>query len=86
MLKYCKALKFEEDPNYSYIKEILKQAFIRGQFEYDLMFDWTSHSAALEKKSTFHHVADHQHQLAHEKPTPKGSPANININASANGW
>jgi len=27
-------------------------------------FDWNAHAAAMEKKSTFLHLADRQHQLA----------------------
>ena len=77
ILKYCKALKFDEDPNYAYIKEMLKQAFTRGRYEYDFVFDWTSHSIALEKKSTFHHLVEHQHQLALQKATPRSGTANV---------
>lgn len=42
MVKYCKGLKFEEDPNYEYIKGLLKTAFENNGFEYDFGFDWLS--------------------------------------------
>ncbi len=64
LLKYCKNLKFEEDPNYSFIKEQLKNVFTANTFTYDLTYDWTAHAAAAERKSTFMHLADRQHQLA----------------------
>ena len=64
MLKYCKNLKFEEEPNYTFIKEQLKAVFNDNTFVYDMNYDWTTHAASIEKKSTFLHLADRQHQLA----------------------
>jgi casein kinase 1 len=75
ILKYSKGLKFDEDPNYVYIKDLLQQAFTRGRFDNDGVYDWTSHSVALEKKSTFHHLVDFQNQLAQQKVAQKASPA-----------
>jgi len=62
LLKYCKSLKFEEDPNYDYLKQILKDMFIENNYEYDLVFDWNEQASALEKKSTFSHLYNHQQQ------------------------
>lgn len=49
LLKYCKSLKFEEDPNYVYIKELLKDVFTRNKYEYDYIFDWTTQSFDKKK-------------------------------------
>mmetsp|Transcript_24927 Transcript_24927/g.43793 ORF Transcript_24927/g.43793 Transcript_24927/m.43793 type:complete len:325 (+) Transcript_24927:14-988(+) len=40
-LNYVKALKFDSRPDYSYLRRILKEVFIREGFEYDLSFDWS---------------------------------------------
>jgi len=40
MLKYCKSLKFEEDPKYDYLKNLIKEALINQGITYDLIFDW----------------------------------------------
>lgn len=42
ILKYCKNLRFEEDPDYTYIKGQLKNMFINNAFDYDFIFDWDS--------------------------------------------
>ena len=65
MIKYTKGLKFEEEPNYQQLKDYLKEMFIREKYEYDLVFDWENHAVAIEKKSTFHHLT--QHQIVHRK-------------------
>jgi hypothetical protein len=64
MLRYCKSLKFEEDPNYDNLRQLLKDVFVRNNFDYDYHFDWNDHAAALEKKSTYTHLMDRQNQLA----------------------
>jgi casein kinase 1 len=41
-IRYSKALKFEETPDYSYIKKLFKDLFIALGYEMDNVFDWTS--------------------------------------------
>ena len=64
MLRYCKTLKFDEDPNYDNLRQLLKDMFVRNSYDYDYHFDWNDHAAALEKKSTYMHLMDRQLQLA----------------------
>lgn len=39
-LNYCHNLKFEEKPDYSYLRKILKDLFILKNYEYDNIYDW----------------------------------------------
>ncbi|CAG9324480.1 unnamed protein product [Blepharisma stoltei] len=39
-LNYCKALGFEDRPDYAYLRRLFKDLFLREQFEYDFIFDW----------------------------------------------
>lgn len=78
MLKTCKALKFEEEPNYVFFKEQLKAMFVANKFEYDLTFDWTVHAMALERKSTFQHLADRQNQFAKRQQSAKRGGLDVN--------
>lgn len=41
LLSYCRTLKFDERPDYPYLKKIFKDLFIRSNFEYDSIYDWT---------------------------------------------
>uniref|UniRef100_A0A0R3RYM1 non-specific serine/threonine protein kinase n=1 Tax=Elaeophora elaphi TaxID=1147741 RepID=A0A0R3RYM1_9BILA len=39
-LKYCKCLGFEEQPDYSHLRQIFRNLFHRQGFTYDYVFDW----------------------------------------------
>ena len=40
-LNYCRSLRFEDRPDYSYLRRSLKDLFFREAFQYDFVFDWT---------------------------------------------
>jgi hypothetical protein len=40
-MDHVRALKFEDKPDYSYLRRVFRKLFIRRRFEYDNVFDWT---------------------------------------------
>eukprot|EP00357_Protocruzia_adherens_P034385 CAMPEP_0115005630 /NCGR_PEP_ID=MMETSP0216-20121206/19995_1 /TAXON_ID=223996 /ORGANISM="Protocruzia adherens, Strain Boccale" /LENGTH=330 /DNA_ID=CAMNT_0002372011 /DNA_START=61 /DNA_END=1053 /DNA_ORIENTATION=- len=40
-LNYCRALRFEDRPDYAYLKRMFKDLFFRENFQNDFIFDWT---------------------------------------------
>ncbi|KAJ4844043.1 Casein kinase 1-like protein 6 [Turnera subulata] len=38
---YCRALRFEDKPDYSYLKRLFRDLFIREGYQFDYVFDWT---------------------------------------------
>ncbi|KMZ74817.1 putative Casein kinase [Zostera marina] len=38
---YCRSLQFDEKPDYSYIKKLFRDLFIREGYQFDYIFDWT---------------------------------------------
>ncbi|KAG5455896.1 MAG: putative casein kinase I, partial [Olpidium bornovanus] len=40
-LTYCKALRFDDKPDYPYLRKIFRDLFVREGFQYDYVFDWT---------------------------------------------
>ncbi|XP_022891989.1 casein kinase 1-like protein 2 [Olea europaea var. sylvestris] len=38
---YCRSLRFEDKPDYAYLKKIFHDLFIREGFQFDYVFDWT---------------------------------------------
>lgn len=40
-LAYCRKMKFNERPDYAYIKQIFKELFVRKGYFYDQIYDWT---------------------------------------------
>ena len=49
-INYCKALKFEDQPDYAYLRRLFKDLFTRLGFEYDFEFDWVG-SKGQNRKS-----------------------------------
>eukprot|EP00928_Gymnodinium_smaydae_P095477 TRINITY_DN8222_c3_g1_i1.p1 TRINITY_DN8222_c3_g1~~TRINITY_DN8222_c3_g1_i1.p1 ORF type:complete len:321 (+),score=92.19 TRINITY_DN8222_c3_g1_i1:50-1012(+) len=40
-LNYCRSLRFEDRPDYAYLRRLLKDLFFRESYQYDFVFDWT---------------------------------------------
>ncbi|KAG8370441.1 hypothetical protein BUALT_Bualt14G0117300 [Buddleja alternifolia] len=38
---YCRSLRFEDKPDYSYLKRLFRDLFIREGYHFDYVFDWT---------------------------------------------
>ncbi|GAB4855350.1 Casein kinase 1-like protein 11 [Ancistrocladus abbreviatus] len=38
---YCRSLCFEDKPDYSYLKQLFRDLFIREGYQFDYVFDWT---------------------------------------------
>ncbi|KAK3169674.1 hypothetical protein OEA41_009058 [Lepraria neglecta] len=38
---YIRSLGFNENPDYSYLRKIFRNLFVRKGFDYDYVFDWT---------------------------------------------
>lgn len=39
-LNYCRKLGFDQDPDYSYVRKLFKDLFVKNGFELDYMYDW----------------------------------------------
>ncbi|EQC34551.1 CK1/CK1/CK1-D protein kinase, variant [Saprolegnia diclina VS20] len=39
--EYCRALRFDDKPDYAYLKRLFKELFFRKGYQFDAMFDWT---------------------------------------------
>jgi len=39
-LNYCRSLRFEEKPDYSYLRQLFRNLFHKQGFTYDYVFDW----------------------------------------------
>lgn len=39
---YCHSLRFDDKPDYAYLKRLFRDLFIREGFQFDYVFDWTN--------------------------------------------
>lgn len=53
-LNYVRALRFDDKPDYGYLRKLFRDLFIREGFTYDYVFDWT--------------VLKYQESVASERP------------------
>ena len=66
-MKYAKSLRFEEEPNYAYIKEQLKEMFEEKGYKYDNDFDWTiANDGPRKRNSVFLHLLSKQQELGNK--------------------
>ncbi|KAF9366860.1 serine/threonine protein kinase [Mortierella sp. NVP85] len=48
-LNYVRSLRFDDKPDYSYLRKLFRDLFVREGFQYDYVFDWTIYK--YEKES-----------------------------------
>jgi len=57
-LNYCRSLRFDDKPDYSYLRQVFRNLFHRQGFAYDYVFDWNmlkfGNRAENDKKYTTH--------------------------------
>lgn len=51
-MSYCRQLKFDEAPNYTYIRRLFKELYYKCGFEHEFIFDWTIQRYRVDKPST----------------------------------
>jgi len=40
-LNYTRALRFDDKPDYSYLRKLFRDLFVREGYQYDYVFDWS---------------------------------------------
>ena len=48
-MNYCKQLKFDEEPNYAFLKRLFKELYNKCCFEHEYIFDWTIQRFRVEE-------------------------------------
>jgi len=49
-LAYCRNLRFDEKPDYVYLKKLFKELFKRSNYELDYIYDWNIKAEEEKKK------------------------------------
>ena len=82
-LNYCKGLKFAEDPDYMYLRQLFRVLFRMNNHQYDFIYDWSTFkkdntqnggvSISKAKGGTNHH---HDHHGARKLAKSPGRTSN----------
>ncbi len=51
-MHYCRSLRFEDRPDYGFLRKMFKELMVKENIEYDYVFDWTFTEAP--KKHSIH--------------------------------
>ncbi|KAF9907169.1 serine/threonine protein kinase [Linnemannia zychae] len=87
-LNYVRSLRFDDKPDYSYLRKLFRDLFVREGFQYDYVFDWTIYKYVsllsssftrfcfLEKESTrAQQMNQTQKEDVHQQRTPQNPSA-----------
>jgi len=50
-LNFCRSLRFDDKPDYSYLRQLFRNLFHREGYTYDYIFDWTQQIQEQREKS-----------------------------------
>lgn len=50
-LNYTKSLRFEDKPDYNYLRRLFRDVFNKEHYVYDYIFDWALHKQQLQQKN-----------------------------------
>jgi len=71
-LNYCRSLRFEDRPDYDYLRRLLRTLFNQEGYQYDFVYDWTEvKDRRQEEKETAGEVKDRRQE---EKETAGDCP------------
>ena len=57
-LQYCRSLRFDDKPDYAYLRRIMRELFYRKGYQSDFVFDWT----IMNYQVDFYRQTQQQHQ------------------------
>jgi casein kinase I family protein HRR25 len=75
-LNYTRSLRFDDKPDYAYLRKLFRDLFVREGFQYDYVFDWTIFKYV---HTTGAKVTDHQNQAKAAAQDTKIGPADKKV-------
>ncbi|KAF8595057.1 kinase-like protein [Ceratobasidium sp. AG-I] len=71
-LNYCRALRFDDKPDYSYLRKLFHDLFVREGYQYDYVFDWSvQRPSGADDKSSRRKVVGGEEDGADPKPSDR---------------
>ena len=67
-LNYTRSLRFDDKPDYSYLRKIFRDLFVREGFQYDYVFDWTVYKYQKNAQAIAQAAGQQPTQEEDEKP------------------
>ncbi|XP_023794695.1 casein kinase I isoform X7 [Cyanistes caeruleus] len=77
-LNFCRSLRFDDKPDYSYLRQLFRNLFHRQGFSYDYVFDWNmlKFGASRAAEDAERERREREERLRHTRnPTVRGLPS-----------
>ena len=72
-LNYTRSLRFDDKPDYSYLRKIFRDLFVREGFQYDYVFDWSMQRAMDEGASSSNKATAGRRKVLQEGEDDRGN-------------
>ncbi|KAG0320146.1 serine/threonine protein kinase [Dissophora globulifera] len=69
-LNYVRSLRFDDKPDYSYLRKLFRDLFVREGFQYDYVFDWTIYKYEKESTRSQQMAMQQQQPQVQQQPLP----------------
>ena len=76
-MKYCRALKFTEDPDYGYLKKMMNDLFVKQGYYCDYLYDWIMLRKSKAQQQQMHPIVSNQIMMASGVPTASVAAAQV---------
>lgn len=76
-INYCRSLRFEDRPDYAYLRRLFKDLFFREGCQYDFIFDWTFQNPPAKDSDRRKLPAVHLTAQAGSSAPPMATYANV---------
>lgn len=80
-LNCCRSLRFDDKPDYSYLRKLFRDLFVREGFQYDYIFDWSiqQRSNPEDKVSSSQMADGAKNAAAAQAAAPGGATGNAQL-------
>lgn len=72
-LNYTRALRFDDKPDYSYLRKLFRDLFVREGFQYDYVFDWSVQRGTQEEAASTSKATAGRRKVVQEEEEPRAS-------------
>lgn len=82
-LNFCRSLRFDDRPDYQYLRQLFRNLFHRQGFTYDYIFDWNMLKFSGQKSNSVQNVANNNESNERQNSTSanKNQEYNLNLNS-----
>jgi len=74
-LNYTRALRFDDKPDYSYLRKLFRDLFVREGYQYDYVFDWSVQRGARDDgtQASTSKIGIPRRKVVQEEEDPRGA-------------